>query len=834
MNTEKEYQTNGVQDANGNRTSISDSIAIQKHYDSIIAFSDDAIIFNSLDGIVSSWNIGAQDIFGYSALEMIGQPISDIFPEDKKNEENIILNKILYGEKISDFETLRIHQNGTQVLVSIAISSIRDQQGRIIGASNIVRDISARDRLEIVQTKFEAIIQSSDDAIIGKSLDGIITSWNFGAQTMFGYSAHEMIGKPMFVLLPDDRKNEEYIILNKLRKGEKIDHFETVRTCKDGRCIDVSVTISPIRNKHGDVVGASKIARDITAKKIMEKRLNLTSNVFIKTNEAIMIVDTIGKIIEVNEAFSHISGYSRKEVIGQSLMMLKSDYQKTELISNILESVTKHGHYQGEEWINRKNGEAYIGIFKVDIVMDSAGALECYIVIFSDITLLRVKQKELENLAHFDTLTSLPNRTLLSDRLHQAMASSLRRQLSIAVLYLDLDGFKNINDTYGHNVGDKLLIDVSHRMKSVIRDVDTLARIGGDEYVAILVDLDSEHECIKMIERILRVCAEPMLFHGNLLQISTSIGVTIYPKDNADSDHLIRHADRAMYEAKRAGKNRYRWFDLALDEKIQCREMQLARINQALVAGEFVLHYQPKVNMRTGVMVGVEALIRWNHPERGQLSPDAFLPTIENHPLSEAVGEWVISCALAQMDVWRKNGLNIPVSVNICARHLEKINFISNLTTLFLKYPGLNKNNFEFEILETSAFHDIQIVATIMKNCIDLGIRFAIDDFGTGYSSLAYLRHFPAETLKIDRSFICDILENNESMAIVNSILGLGVAFRRQVIAEGVETELIGKKLLDLGCELAQGYGISRPMPGDQVLQWKAGWHPYPSWCNKK
>lgn len=815
--------------SNDDNMVLSADHGVDQYFKAIVASSDDAIISKNLEGIVTSWNAGAQLLFGYSAQEMVGHSLMRLFPSSKKDEEKFILEKIIAGEKVHHFQTVRLHKDGTALNISVTISPIYDQHGTIVGASKVARDITEYMRLYSEAQRYQAIVQSSDDAIISKSMNGIITSWNPGAQAMFGYSAEEMIGQPMLVLLPADRQDEEAAILSRLRRGEKVEHFETLRVCKNGRLIEVSVTISPIFDQHGTVIGASNIARDITDKKQAEARLELTSRVFTNTNEAIVITDAFGIIIEVNEAFSTISGYARDDVIGRPPTMFHSSRQGPEIMVAMLDSLDKYGRYQGELWSRRKNGESYAGYVKVSIVRDAANNVQNYVALFADITSLRIKQEELEHLAHFDALTDLPNRILLSDRLHQAMALSQRSGKSLAVLYLDLDGFKDINDEYGHNAGDEMLIAVSHNMKAALRNVDTLARIGGDEYALVLADVQGPHQCGCMVERILRACAEPVVIQGNLLRISASIGVTIYPQDDVDADQLLRHADRAMYEAKQAGKNRYHIFDSVLDAEVKNLGLQHERIRHALATDEFFLCYQPKVNMRTAVVVGVEALIRWNHPQLGLLVPDAFLPSIEFHPLSEEVDDWVLNAALLQMDVWRKAGLNISVSVNIGARQLQKKDFAQRLVTALAKHPDIDPHMLDIEILETSALQDIHAVADVIRDCQQSGVCFSVDDFGTGYSSLTYLRHFPAETLKIDRSFVGNLLEDGENRAIVEAIIGLAAVFQRDVIAEGVETVEIAEKLLELGCELGQGYGISKPLLAAEVPAWVANWETCPS-----
>jgi diguanylate cyclase (GGDEF)-like protein len=443
---------------------------------------------------------------------------------------------------------------------------------------------------------------------------------------------------------------------------------------------------------------------------------------------------------------------------------------------------------------------------------------------------LKRAYRQLEHIAHFDPLTGLPNRVLLSDRLQQAMSQSQRQGRTLAVIYLDLDGFKPINDRHGHAIGDQLLVTLAQRMKEVLREGETLSRIGGDEFVAVLVDLEEPQDCTPVLYRLLQAAAEPIIAGDFTLSVSASIGVTFFPQDNGDADLLLRHADQAMYQAKQNGKNRYHLFDVAQDAAITTRHESIDRIRRALAANEFVLHFQPKVDMRTGRVVGVEALIRWQQPELGLLPPANFLPVIEGHALIIDIGEWVIESALAQLDQWNGMGLNLPVSVNIDASQLQRSGFVEQLTDLLARHPGIKPGQLELEILESSALDDIEHVAKLMYQCRELGVNFSLDDFGTGYSSLTYLKRLPAETLKIDRSFVLDMLDDPDDLAIVRGVIGLAEAFRRQAIAEGVETIAHGTRLLALGCSLAQGYCIARPMPADEIPGWVAHWRPDNAW----
>ena len=457
-------------------------------------------------------------------------------------------------------------------------------------------------------------------------------------------------------------------------------------------------------------------------------------------------------------------------------------------------------------------------------MQNTGGKTHNYVALFSDITVMKEHQHQLDHVAHFDALTGLPNRLLLVDRLGQAMANVQRRGCSLALVYLDLDGFKVVNDQHGHAVGDSLLVAVAQRMREGLREVDTLARIGGDEFVAVLVDLENPQDCEPLLERLLRCAAEPVVVGEKILQVSASIGVTVYPKDEADADQLLRHADHAMYVAKQSGKNRYSLFDVHQDTALKTEQDKLAGVRCAMDRREFVLHYQPKVNMKTGEVIGAEALIRWQHPEQGLLPPATFLPIVEAHPYGIELGEWVIDAAFAQLTKWHEQNFDFPVSVNIAAQHLQQDGFALRLRERFAAHPTVRPDQIELEILESSALKDVYNASKIMTACCEIGMHFALDDFGTGYSSLTYLRRLPVAMLKIDQSFVRDMLNDPEDLAIIEGVIGLAKAFHYQVIAEGVETASHGERLLAMGCDLAQGYAFARAMPGNDLPGWVANW----------
>ncbi|HEY3433136.1 MAG TPA: EAL domain-containing protein [Rhodocyclaceae bacterium] len=562
-----------------------------------------------------------------------------------------------------------------------------------------------------------------------------------------------------------------------------------------------------------------------------QSRLRLAASVFANCSEGIMITDGNRSIIDVNPAFTQITGFQREEVIGNTPKILSSGRQDQTFYSDLWESLKTHGHWRGEMWNRRKTGEVYAEMQSISTIRDEDGGLQHYVSVFTDISQIKRHEEELDHIAHYDILTGIPNRRLLVDRLSQAVARARRSGKPLAVCYLDLDGFKPINDRYGHNAGDMLLIKITNRLLSILRADDTLARLGGDEFVLLLTDLPRMDECHLILDRVLAEVSAPTSIGSATVNISASIGVTLFaPLDDADSDALLRHADQAMFIAKQEGKNRYHFYDPLQDLQIQTHRHQFQRLVEALDNHEFVLFYQPKADLVSGKIQGAEALIRWQHPEEGLLQPGSFLHHMEGSDLETNLGEWVIETALQQMETWQTEGLDIDVSVNICASHLLQANFSQRLAQMLGSHPTVAPHQLELEILETAALSNMNQAVEALTSCRKLGVRFALDDFGTGYSSLAYFRNLPVDILKIDQSFVRNMLNDPNDLSIVEGVIRLASAFNRPVIAEGVETMDHGAMLVSIGCHLAQGYGIARPMPAAQMASWVKKWYREALW----
>ena len=563
------------------------------------------------------------------------------------------------------------------------------------------------------------------------------------------------------------------------------------------------------------------------------EKLKLSARVFSDTHEGITITDADMNIFEVNPAFCEITGYSRDEVIGKNPRILSSGKQSPEFYQAMWQQIDEKGHWQGEVWNRKKEGELYAELLTISVLKDELDKAVNYVGVFTDITISKKQQEQLSLMAHYDVLTGLPNRALFVDRFTQAIAHSKRTNYQLAVCFLDLDNFKPVNDNYGHEIGDRLLIEVAKRITAHIREEDTVSRQGGDEFALLLNDIESFAQCEQTLQRIHHALAQPFLIDDYPHKITASSGVTLYPHDEGDIDTLLRHADQAMYQAKLEGKHRYHLFNPEHDQRTIQKHHQLDEIEQALANNEFQLYYQPKVNMRTGDVYGAEALIRWIHPEKGLIPPLDFLPLIDSTDLELQLGDWVINQALQQMDSWLAQGIKLEVSVNIASHHLQSDSFFINLEAALARYPAIDSHYFQLEILESSALSDLHAISSIIKTCQDaLGINIALDDFGTGYSSLTHLRNLTANTIKIDQSFVRDMLDDPDDYTIIDGVIGLADSFSRNVIAEGVETTEHGLMLLMMGCEDVQGYGISRPMPATDFPEWLSAYTPNQEWLS--
>ncbi len=690
----------------------------------------------------------------------------------------------------------------------------------------------AQGDLEASRTAYFDLYNQAPVGYVTLNEPGLIQQANLMTATLLGIKREAILGLPISHFIEGDDQDSFYLLRRRCQSTQTEQSAELRMKRADGSTFwaELMATTAPT---DAELPLLRLVMTNISQRKADQDKLSLAASVFSQAREGIMITDTSGKIVEVNDAFSRITGYSRSEVLHQTPSILDSGRQNIDYFANMWEDLVSKGHWYGEIWNRRKNGEVYAEMQTITAVRDAGGATTHYVSLFTDITTYKTHQTQLEHIAHYDLLTDLPNRALLADRLQQSMAQTVRRGGLLGLAYLALDSFKSVNDTYGHEVGDQLLVALASRMKETMRIGDTLARIGGDEFVAVLTDLVDVSASLPMLKRLLEAASHPFQVGTLQLQVSASLGVTFYPQaDDMEPDQLLRQADQAMYQAKQTGKNRYHLFDAEHDRHLRGHHESVNRIRQALAQGELVLHYQPKVNMRTGAVIGAEALIRWQHPDRGLLLPYEFLPTIEADALAIEVGEWVIDTALAQIAQWQAQGLNLQVSVNVGAQQLQQADFVARLRSLMQAYPSVSPDKLTLEVLETSALFDVGYASQVIEDCHQMGVAFALDDFGTGYSSLTYLKRLGVAMLKIDQSFVRGMLNDPDDQSILRGVISLASAFNRQVIAEGVETIAHGSLLLQLGCDLAQGYGIARPMPAADLPAWVNTWRPDIAWSH--
>lgn len=682
--------------------------------------------------------------------------------------------------------------------------------------------------LESSRDRYLDLYEQAPVGYLGLSASGVIEGANARAEQLLGAPRNQLLG----------RRFDRWV-----HPGERPQWTALfVRACRDMRAHTADLTLvrgdgEPLAahldcvRQHGGARHVRLTLTDISELRRAEAKLALAANVFTHAHEAIMITDALGTILDVNEAFQTITGYCRHDVLGRNPRILASGQTPRSTYTALWQALHEKGFWKGEVSNRRSNGQLFIAGQTITAIHDESGEVRNFVSLFTDVTQLRQHQAHLEKIALYDALTQLPNRVLLAQRMHQLLGQAHASGGTLAVVYLDLDGFKEANDQYGHATGDRVLIVVAQRMKNALREGWLASRLGGDEFVLLIPGLEDHQHSTPILERILKTIAEPVEVDGINLQLIASMGVTFYPQPQEPSaDQLLRQADQAMYQAKLGGRGCYRFFDPELEQEMLTRNARVESIVQAMSRQELVLFYQPKVNMRTGEVVGVEALIRWLHPEEGLLMPEDFLPYIENDKVSQQVGEWVIRQALDQARAWAALGHRLPVSVNIGGWQLQQPDFVAFLRQQLLARGNAPDGTLTIEILETSALKDMDRISDTILACRKIGVRFALDDFGTGYSSLSYLNRLPVCQLKIDKSFVQDLPDKGDNLSILQAITSLARAFDREVIAEGVDSLAQGVRLMGLGCDHAQGFSIAEPMPARDVAAWVQAWRSPEAW----
>jgi len=649
--------------------------------------------------------------------------------------------------------------------------------------------------------------------------------WSEEVYTLFGVDATDFTpGYQAFVdaVHPDDRELVDRAHRRSVERGEtyRIVH----RLAREGGPDFVEERGETFFDDAGNPIRCIGTVQDVSHRVLLENELQAAvtrmAAVLVSTPDGYIAANLQGTVLEVNQAYCQQSGYSEAELQGKPLWELDA-HDEAPVVLRRLQSLKEAGALTFETEHRRKDGSTWPVEVSGSYSDVDGGRVFSFV---RDISERREAAHRIEHMAYHDLLTGLPNRELFADRLRQATRLAQRSGQNIAVCYVDIDGFKPVNDRYGHDVGDALLIEVARRMVAQLRDGDTVARLGGDEFVVLLTDVRGAYTAEETVERLLRAVAEPVYVASWRIQVSASIGVTLFPEDNSDPDTLLRHADQAMYRAKESGKGLARLFDTVEQRRVSKRRRALQDIERALTEDQLCLHFQPRIVLRTGAVVGAEALLRWQHPTRGLLAPAEILPLIKGTALEVAVDQWVLARAVEQHMRFREQGLHLPLSINVSPQYLQMREFVDYVDSLLRGYPDDVARCLELEILETSAIGNTSRVAENMRACAALGIVFSIDDFGTGYSSLTYFRRLPISILKIDQHFVCNLMDSTQDHDIVEGVLLLARALSRPVVAEGVEKTEIALLLQGLGCEYAQGYGIARPMPPEDMPAWVHRW----------
>ncbi|WP_371325415.1 EAL domain-containing protein [Dechloromonas sp. ZY10] len=561
-------------------------------------------------------------------------------------------------------------------------------------------------------------------------------------------------------------------------------------------------------------------------------RQKLYAQVLANTRDGVLITDPALQVLDCTDAFTTITGFTRAEVVGRKVPVSPSGLHDQRFYETMWEDISRTGEWQGEIWNRRKSGEVELDLVRIGAVRDGDGLISNYFAIYTDIHELKSFQKRLERMAHYDALTDLPNVTYFTRQLETAIHRARRLGSALAVVYIDIDNFGEINATHGEHHGDHLILAVAQRLSRRAPGGALLARVGGDEFALLLSDLRDWQAAETQVNRLIELFAEAFTVDGLdcPIRVAASFGVTIFPDDDADAGELLRHAQVSMYRAKDEARGRCRYFDANQNQAARQRRTLLSRIEKALRQNQFVLYYQPKVAIASGRLEGFEALLRWIDPELGLIPPGDFLPEAEQHEIIVDIGEWVMREALRQALAWQAGGLRTQISVNIAALHLQQPDFLHRLHTAVADLPGASPQHLDIEILESGAMANLHHVNSLVASAQQAGFGFSLDDFGTGYSSLAYLRELPVATVKIDQTFVRNLFEREGDAAIVQAVVGIADALGRRVVAEGVETLEHGMLLASLGCGVAQGYGIGRPMPAGEVMAWRQRFRVFPEW----
>ncbi|HXM66815.1 MAG TPA: PAS domain S-box protein [Candidatus Acidoferrum sp.] len=806
---------------------------MEGRYRGLLEAAPDAMVVVNQGGEIVLLNVQAEKQFGYRRDELVGQKVKNIIPQGfaerliadgTRSAADALAQQIGTGIELSGRR-----RDGSEFPIEIMLSPLESAEGILVTAA--IRDISLRKKAERHLAQMESRRQLVEDALRESEeryrmlLDGVqdyaifmmdprgqVVSWNAGAERIKGYTADQIIGHSFSCFFPPEdieRGRPEEVLRITAASGRHEEQGMRVR--KDGSQFLASVTFTALHDPAGNLRGFSEISHDLRESKESEAKYR---GLLEAAPDAMVVVNQRGEITLLNVQAEKQFGYRRDELVGQKVKNIIPEGFAERLIADSLRSAEDALAQQIGTGIElngkRKDGSE----FPIEIMLSPLESAEGILVTAAirDITTRKKAEAQMIHASEHDFLTGLPNRMLLNDRVNQAIRLSERYRRKLAVLFLDLDGFKHINDSLGHPAGDKLLQSVAKRLVDCVRGSDTVSRQGGDEFVVLLLEQEHLEDAAMTVRRMLQAVAEAHSIDQHDLHVTSCVGVSVYPNDGLDAETLIKNADTAMYQAKENGPQTYQFFKSAMNVRAVERQGIEESLRRALERKEFALHYQPKINLRTGETAGAEALIRWTHPTRGRVSPAQFIPVAEDCGLILPIGNWVLREACQQARAWLDAGLPLgTMAVNISAMQLRDKNFLEGVFAI-LKDTGLDPRSLELELTESILMKHAESTASILKSLRSSGVQLAVDDFGTGYSSLSYLRKFPIDALKIDQSFVRQITTIPDETIIVEAVISMGRSLKLRVVAEGVETQEQLAFLQAHQCDEAQGYYFSRPL----------------------
>ena len=700
--------------------------------------------------------------------------------------------------------------------------------GSVVAFSDTTERLQVARRLQTQLQFTQTLIDTIPNPIFYKNRELRYVGCNRAYEEFLGQSRQAIIGREAEDIFPPETAGRyrqwDPALLS--QGGTQVQEMQLDHA--DGSRRSMMLYQAAHHSPDGQRDGIVGILLDVTQLKNAQDQLRLAAKVFENSREAIVITDAENRIVSINRSFSDITGYESNEVIGRTPSILNSGEHGREFFAALWSALKKDGYWQGEIWNRRKNGELYPEWLAISTVADEQGHILHHIGIFSDITERKMADERIRFLAQHDALTGLPNRLLLEDRLRQAIASAQRQGERVAVIFVDLDHFKTINDSLGHHMGDRLLKEVAVRLTACVRASDTVSRQGGDEFVIVLAQVTDPDDVAQVAKKVLAGVGQPYAIEGLELHTTPSVGIALYPDDGSDTATLIKNADAAMYHAKDRGRNNYQYFTQALNSRAFERLSLENSLRRALERNEFLLHYQPQFNLESGAVIGAEALIRWQHPDYGLMPPNKFIPVAEDSGLIIPLGEWVLREVCRQNRAWQETGLPpIPVAANLSALQFRQENLVESIGRI-LRESGLAPHLLELELTESAIMKSGEATVETLRQLKGMGLRLSIDDFGTGYSSLGYLKRFPIDKLKIDRSFVRDITTDPDDAAITRAVVGMAQSLRLQVIAEGVETVEQADFLRAEGCHEIQGYLYSKPLGAAEFETFLRKWRVAP------